>query len=198
MAYVVLGVALFLVLVLIAVHIGISRKDDDAPADKPVLSGSGVYSIVRRSPRTAVMKVRPGADEVRQYLVSVNEDNTGKRLSSEDKERLVAAFTADTEAAIAEVEAGDQEGVEYYYYDYRWDDPVCEGMVGKGQYVTREEMFRFPQLLPPFHLGCGCVVRRQHGNDTPRKTIALNMRPLLPDNQQPPRLPDWRSVCRIP
>jgi hypothetical protein len=198
MMYVLLGLALFLVLVLIAVHIGITRRADDTQADKPVLSGSGVYSIVRRSPREAVQKIRPGADEMRQYLASVNEDSTGKRLSAEDKERILAAFAADTEAAIAEVEAGDQEGVEYYYYDYRWDDPVCEGMVGKGPYVTREEMFRFPQLLPPFHLGCGCVLKRQHGTEALRKTIAMHLRPLLADNQQLPRLPDWRSVCRLP
>jgi len=196
--YLILALALFLVLVLIAVHMSVSRRDEEAPASKPVLSGSGVYSIVRRSPRETVLKARPAAGEIRQYLASVNVDSTGKRLSAEDKERLVAAFAADTESSIAEVEAGDKENVEYYYYDCRWEDPVCEGAVARGHYVTREEIYRLPQLLPPFHLGCGCVVKRQHGSETPRKTIAMSMRPLLSETHEPPRLPDWRSVCRMP
>ena len=99
---------------------------------------------------------------------------------------------------IAEIESGDREQVEFYYFDHTREDPVCEGLVSKGRFVTREDIFKYPRLVPPFHLGCACRLTRQHVTDDVRKTIALNMRPLLTDDKVPPKLPNWHTILKLP
>jgi hypothetical protein len=198
--YALLGLALLLILLLTAMRLGAGRaravRDEDPVPS--VISASGVYSIVRRSPREAVAALEPTEPQIRQYLRGINEDKAGTSLSDSDKERLVDAFLADRESNVAEVEKGDVESVDFYYYDHRWPDAVCEKHVSKGSFVTREDIFSYPRLVPPFHLGCGCQLRRQHGTDNVRKTIALRFHPLIRDDSSPPELPDWREVIRIP
>ncbi len=199
MLFAALGLVLLLILLLVAMRLGVSREQvEPERRSSSVISASGVYSIVRRSPREAVGQREPSEPQIRQYLGGINEDSGGNALSDSDKERLIDTFLADREANVTEVERGDVENVDFYYYDHRWDDPVCERAVPKGSFVTREEIYKHPELVPPFHLGCGCLLRRQHGTDNVRKTIALRFRPLLGDGTVVPPLPAWREVVRIP
>lgn len=198
MLLVVLGLCLFLLLLLISVRLTMIRERTDEQESTPVIHASGVYSIVRSSPRELVLAVKPPEDEIRKYLAEKNEDTKGNSLSGPDKERLVSAYAADLDANLAEIEAGDREDVEFYYYEHAWDDSVCEGLVSNGQFVTREDLYTFPRLVPPFHLGCACRLKRQHVNDEVRKTIAVNMRPLLVDDKTPPKLPNWHAILKLP
>ena len=197
MLYVLLGLGLFLLLLLVSIRLTMSRSRDDEEPQEQVIHASGVYSVVRRSPREAVMAMKPTEEQVRQYLASKNEDITGAQLTESDKERLAARYFGALDANITEIESGDSEDVEFYYYDNSPTDSVCEGLVSKGQFVTREDIYKHPRLVPPFHLGCTCRIRRQHVTDDVRKTIAVNMRPLITDDSTPPKLPNWRSILKL-
>ncbi len=197
MLLVFVGIVLLLALIVVAVKVGAIRQQPSEQPTPRVIHTSGVYSVVRAPVRDAALRVKPTEEEIRKYLAGRNEDSTGAVLSDEDKERLIRTYGAVLDSNIAEIEAGDRENVEFYYFDYDWDDPVCRGSIAKGHFVSREEIHRYPGLIPPFHLGCGCRIRRQHGTDSIRKTIALNMRPLLTDSGAAPVLPDWHAIHRL-
>jgi hypothetical protein len=198
MVFVIVGLFLFLILVLLAVKIGMDREKTEAEPPRPMIHASGIYSVVRRNVRESVERVKPPREEVAQYLSTQNVDLNGKALSAKDKERLLTAYFADMAANTAEIEAGDREEVEYYYYDFVRDDPGCAGFVSKGQFVSREEIFKYAILVPPFHVGCACRIKGQHVTDNVRKTISMSMRPLPMDDASGPRLPKWNTIVSIP
>jgi hypothetical protein len=195
--YILIGIAFFLIFVLIAVRIGIKVQKPEEPAEQPMIHASGIYSIVRRSPRHGVAEVKPTAEKVRQYLASANEDIQGSALTENEKAALAKQWSESLEKNIREVEAGDHQGIEFYYYDFPDSDPICKGLIDKGHYVTREEIFKFPLTIPPFHIGCRCMLKAHHGAENLRETTELGMRPLFRDVNLPP-LPDWKRVLKLP
>ena len=194
--YVLLGLIILLVLVLVAVRIGMSKERTVDEAPRPVIHASGVYSVVRRNPREPVLQVKPTEGEIRQYLAGKNEDIEGNALSENDKERLVREFFEGLEANIAEVAKGDLEEVEFYYYDFERHDPVCRKFVAKGHFVAREDIYKYSVLVPPFHLGCACVLRAQRVTEKLRNTTLMAMRPLLTDENPVPKLPNWHTILK--
>jgi hypothetical protein len=190
------GVTFFLVLVLVAVHLmGKSNKPDE-PAPSQMIHASGIYSIVRRSPRDSLGEFKPAIEKLTQYLASKNEDINKQPLNEADRQALVEHWKERLETNIREVEAGDHQGVEFYYYDFSSDDPVCKGTVNQGHFLTREEIFRCPQTIPPFHIGCRCMLKAHHGSENLRETTRLGMRPFFTSVNIPP-LPSWTDVLKL-
>jgi hypothetical protein len=100
------------------------------------------------------------------------------------------------ESNISEIEAGDKEGTEFYYFDFKWDDPVCSKIIQKGRFVTREQVFQYPQVIPPLHLGCGCTLCKYQGKDKLRETTEIGILPLFRSREIVP-LPDWKEIIPI-
>lgn len=189
-----ISIIVLLILVVIAVRIGLNREKVDEPVQEQLIHASGIYSIVRRSPRDGIIKVKPNEQEIRKYLEELNE-NIGKFLLSEQaRSALVSLWSKSINKSIEVVEHGDKEGVEFYYYDYDPEQcPECEPYISKGQFVSREEIFRHPQVIPPFHLGCRCFLVPYHGKENLRETTELGMIPLFEEDEVPP-LPDWKLI----
>jgi hypothetical protein len=194
MIFAIIGIVLFLILLVIAFAIGINREKTEKEEQKPVIHASGIYSVVRKSPREDCLKQKPSEQEIRKYLSGTNVDINGKQLSEEDKEKVIADFKINLDKNIAEVEEGDKSGVEFYYYEFIQSDPVCAKYISKGQYVTREDLFRFGKLVPPFHLGCTCMIKRHRGGDKLKDTTELGLRPLLNEKTPVPMLPNWHTI----
>jgi hypothetical protein len=97
------------------------------------------------------------------------------------------------ESNLSEVEKGDEKGVEFYYFKYLWDDPLCSKYIPKGRFVTREEIFQHPNIIPPFHIGCGCQLHQYQGKEKLHDTTEIGMLPLFRDGASPP-LPDWKEI----
>ncbi len=189
----IVGILLLLVAMLVAVRIGMKRGNHGEDAPPPIIHGSGIYSIVRRSPRENIGDYKPSQEEIRKYLFDKNV-NTG--VGASEKEKLMASWNDQMEANIREIESGDKEGSEFYYFDFKWSDPVCAKIIHKGRFVTREQLFQNPQVIPPFHLGCGCQLRKYQGKDTLRETTEIGMLPLLRSGTKV-SLPDWKEITRI-
>jgi hypothetical protein len=187
------GIALLLILLLIAVRIGINREKAENESPSPTIHTSGIYSIIRRSPRDSISDYKPSQEEIIKYLSDKNVNIPGANDADIDAAALIKSWNDQMELNINEIEKGDEKGIEFYFYDYVWDDPLCEKYIAKGRFVTREELYQFPNVIPPFHLGCGCRLRKYEGKEKLRDTTEIGLLPLF-QNGAPPLLPDWKEI----
>jgi hypothetical protein len=193
------GVAALVVLVLVALKMGLDSKgsEGDGGGKPKIIHVSGVYSVLRKSPRGSLPEVRPTAEEIKKYLAGVNEDVNSVPLKASDRTALLKHWKAQTEMNILCIEAGDKNGAAFYYYDYLKECPVCGSFIAKGNFITREEIYKYPQLIPPFHLGCACVLAAHHGSEKMiRETAIAGMVPFF-EGDTPPPLPEWTAVLSL-
>ena len=193
------GVAALVILVLIVLKMSLDPKasDADGTGKSKVIHVSGVYSVLRKSPRNDLAELRPAEEEIKKYLAGVSEDVNGTPLEASDRTALLRHWKAQTEMNLLGIEAGDKSGVAFYYYDYLKECPVCGEFIVKGNFVTREEIYKYPQLVPPFHLGCACVLAAHHGSEkTLRETAIAGMAPFF-EGDAPPPLPEWKAVLSL-
>jgi hypothetical protein len=191
------GIIFFLILVLLIVRFGISKqKPADEIENQTVIHTSGIYSIVRKSPRENITQYKPPDEVIIQYLEDQNVDIHDNELSESDKKALISSWKTCLENSILEVEEGDKKGLEFYYYDFLGEDDVCMESIKKGYYITREDIYAHPKLIPPFHLGCRCVLKRNPGIEDIKDTTKFGMQPFLPDGELP-SLPDWKRILKI-
>lgn len=199
MVLAIISIVLFLILLLVAISIGLNRDDTkEEESGTPLIHASGVYSILRRSPREELLKIRPNSENIRKYLSSQNENKEGTTISSLEIEALVEQWSESLNQNITTIEQGDVDGVEFYFYEFNSDGcPVCQNFLKKGNFVTRQEIFHHPQIIPPFHIGCTCCILPHHGKENLKDTTELGMRPLF-QSDSPPPLPDWKTINKQP
>jgi hypothetical protein len=195
MLYVLIGLVIFLLLVLVAIRVSFNKKETSVEFQNPLLHASGIYSIVRKNPREEIDQHKPSVEEIRKYLESINVDSKDAvHLSGEDIDKLVRRWTESLNKNIEVIEQGDSRGVTFYYYDFSPEScPVCQNYLKKGQFVTREELFQHPQIIPPFHVGCTCTLLAHSGKENLQETTEIGMIPLF-KNEIFPRLPEWRMI----
>ena len=193
MVLAIVGILLLLLAMLVAVRIGMKRGKPEEEAASPLIHGSGIYSIIRRSPRENIGDYKPSQEEIRKYLF---DKNVNIAVGDAEKEKFITAWNDQMEANIGEIESGDKEGTEFYYFDFKWTDDTCSKFIRKGRFVTREQIFQHPQIIPPFHLGCGCQLKKYQGKDKLRETTEIGMLPLFRSGDKVP-LPDWKEIARI-
>ncbi len=161
------------------------NKEEGAP-----IYASGVFSLIRKSPREAVLARIPSTASVAQVLASP----AGQAATNGSPEAYVGKWREIAELCIHNVEKGDKDGVQTYRYEVPAScGEICAGF-GGDTYVTRDQLHAQVGLIPPFHLGCGCVlVTReawQSGGDS------AGWSPLLPVNGEY-QAPDWRNVVPL-
>ncbi|MCX7726122.1 MAG: hypothetical protein N2053_04660 [Chitinispirillaceae bacterium] len=196
-----IGIFLVIILILLAikaaVHKGVLEDNDTSLPPSPAIHSSGIYSIVKREPRERTSAFKPPFEDITQYLEHLNEDIERVVLSSDDKKALVEHWEKALNENIAQIEKGDKEGVEFYYYDFSpYECKVCKKYFQKGRYVTREDIYNYPFIVPPLHLGCTTKLVPHHGSENIRETTALGMFPLIKNKTLPP-LPEWKDTIKI-
>ena len=145
---------------------------------------SGVFSLIRKSPREAVLARIPDLEAVRAALST----QPGKANGGAEQYRDRWLRTA--ELCINNVERGDKEGIQTYGYTVPEKCLITCGRFGGDAYATREQLHHEVRLIPPFHLGCGCEI-------TPREAGAGGgWTPILPANGRY-ETPDWRIVVPL-
>ena len=110
------GVGLLLVVMLIAVRIGINKEKVEEDGLKPVIHASGIYSIIRKSPRESISDYKPSQEEILKYFSNKNVNTTSLPLSEADKSKLMKQWNSQMEANIIEIEKGDERGVDQHLY----------------------------------------------------------------------------------
>jgi len=161
-----------------------------------IIHVSGIYSIVRKSPREDLIKLRPSEENIRQYLADQNEDIYNIALNDSERSALIEHWKNQMETCLREVENGDEKGVAFYYYDFPQACGACAPFLSKGHFVSREEIYKNPQLVPPFHLGCTCTLAAHSGKADPKNTAISGLRPFFSD-ESVPALPEWKSIVTL-
>ncbi|MDR3013746.1 MAG: hypothetical protein LBU70_11180 [Chitinispirillales bacterium] len=196
-----IAIAVVAALILVALKMALSRKEvsETEEVRGPMIHMSGIYSIVRESPRKGLAALRPDETAIRRFLDGINEDINGAPIRYSEREALVKYWKAQVELNLQEIEKGDESGAAFYYYGYSWPCPVCNEFVAKGNFVTREEIYNYPHIIPPFHLGCPFMLNAHHGADIRLKggTSESDMAPFF-DGEKPPPIPDWINVVSLP
>jgi hypothetical protein len=187
------GIALLLIFLLIAVRFGINKEKVENETCSPTIHTSGIYSIIRRSPRESIGDYKPSQEEIIKYLSDKNVNMVGCNPSGIDAKALIDSWNSQMELNISVIEKGDEKGIEFYFYEYLWEDPICGKNIANGRFVTREELYQYPNIIPPFHLGCGCRLKKYEGKDKLRETTEIGMLPLF-CNGAFPKLPDWKEI----
>jgi hypothetical protein len=163
--------------------------DEGAP-----IYASGVFSLIRKSPRETVLARTPSLSSVSEVLSKASHPVSQSISTWGTPEGYLKKWRETAELCIHNVEKGDKDGVQ----TYRYDVPVTCGEIcaafGGDTYVTREQLHAQVGLIPPFHLGCGCVLLTreawQSGGDS------AGWSPLLPVNGEY-QVPDWRNVVPL-
>jgi hypothetical protein len=192
----IIAITILLIVLLFAVKIGLDKGKQADELTPSILHSSGIYSITRKSPRENIGNFKPSHEEILKYFSVKNVNSTDKSAMNETVAGLLKEWDAQLEYNIREIEDGDAHGVHFYYYDYSKSDPVCDKYITEGRFVTREEIYRYPVLIPPFHLGCGCILKQFKNKDTTRDTILQTMLPLFNDDALPP-LPGWQDFINV-
>ena len=201
MATAVFALVLLAILIVIAVLV-FSHRSASAGAESaepPLIQRSGIYSIVRESPRTTLSRSGPSEEDVRKYLASINEDIHNYKLSENDRKELLESWLQRREENIRVIEQGDEQGaVAYYYLELEKENEcgVCSSYFKSGHFVTREEIYRNPTVIPPFHLGCTTRLVPYRGKEDSRETVLMSMTPLFGNREQPVAMPDWKTVIK--
>ena len=164
-----------------------SAKEEKNGNSSPIYT-SGVYSLVRKSPRESVTQRIPSLDQIKQVL-----SKSDKEKTSSNAQQYLEHWQRAAELSISTVESGDKKGVQTYRYQVPERCSQCCAAFSQDTYVTREQIHNHPQLVPPFHLGCGVelvIKEAWEGSESG------GWSPLLPENGQYPT-PEWRTVVQI-
>ncbi len=195
MFYILVSLILFGILILVAISVSFNKKETSEEPN-PLLHQSGIYSIVRKTPRDHLRDVKPSTEEIRKYLEKINVNNIdlgNNNLTTSEIDTYVREWDESLDRNIDLIEQGDSDGISFYYYDFIPEYcEVCAGYLKKGQFVTREEIYQHPHIIPPFHIGCTCTLVAHHG-ETLQETTEIGMVPLF-KNEIAPRLPEWRMI----
>jgi hypothetical protein len=190
MFFALIGILFFLVILLIAIKFGLSKnKVEEIQEDRTIIHTSGIYSIVRKSPREDIAKIKPSEKKINQYLRDQTVNIPDLTITEEQRQKLTRQWNDALEGSLSEIEEGDKTGIEFYYYDFTGKDEICDTFVHKGDYVTRQDIFHHPELIPPFHLGCKCILRCSV--TTENNVEKYEMKYLLQKGKLP-ALPEWK------
>jgi hypothetical protein len=161
------------------------EKKDAEPA--PIYT-SGVFSLIRKSPREAILAKVPDLENVRSVLKTP----AARGEANGTPEQYQELWLQVANLCISNIERGDKDGIQTYRYVVPEKCRATCGRFGGDAYVTREQLHHQVQLIPPFHLGCGCEI-------TPREAWqggSGGWSPILPVNGHYDT-PDWRIVVRL-
>lgn len=184
-----------LILTLVVLGAGVSMflrgraGDRQSQEDTSPIYASGVYSLIRRSPRKELQEREPPLEEIRTVLASeAGKEANGSAQQYLDEWRRVANIS------ISNLEKGDREGIQTYKYQVPAKCQRTCAMFGGDAYVTREQIHNHVQLIPPFHLGCGVQLVTKEAWSAGNENAAWT--PVLPVNGKY-LTPDWRSVVKL-
>ena len=189
-----LGFILIVVFVILLGIVVFKRKktDSESEVEFPTIHASGIYSVIRKSPRKDVTDNSPSREEIIEFLDKTKSDRFGNMLTNSDKESLVNSWFEVMENNISEIEEADKAGRDTFFMEIATKCKECCKIGTEGGLVlSREDIYKHPELIPPFHVGCQCLLKSDVDWDS-KETIIL--RPLKMDDDGKYKLPDWKQV----
>ncbi|MFH0921291.1 MAG: hypothetical protein V1913_13140 [Fibrobacterota bacterium] len=189
----IIGVIFLVVLVVLALYIGLQKKEVVADEAMPMIHTSGIYSVIRKSPRENLHPAKPVIDDLRAFVSVQTEDIHGAPLSGADKVAALTHYQERLDAAIQLILTSDREGVQRYLVVPCAGEGPCDAFRQKSFFITREDIYHHPELIPPFYPGCGCSLRpeadKMLSGDTEHFRIG--------QDDERFRLPSWKHIKKV-
>jgi hypothetical protein len=141
------AVVFIVVLVVLALYISLQKREIVEENSMPIIHTSGIYSVIRKSPRENVYGAKPSAADLRAFLATQAKDIEGRPLSGADKEKAMSHFEGRLKESIKAVEEGDKLGVQRFQIQSAPHCIPCRKFSERRYFVTREDVYRHPEVL---------------------------------------------------
>jgi hypothetical protein len=184
-----LTIIVFLVIGLVAFYFSIQTKQRRI-VEFPRIYASGIYSVIRRSPREIIPTVKPSAQSIQEFLQSQTADMEGKPLHRSDVRQLVQHYTGRLEENIKVIEEADQKGEDNFLLT-PGECRFCETLGGRKAFLNRDMIHHTPEIIPPYFPGCTCHLQSLPPDSTLDGSVPLKM-----NETSRYGIPDWRN-CRV-
>ncbi len=186
MLYVLLGFTFLLLVSLVAaaIYMVLQKREKMLKNETaPTIHTSGMYSLVRQSPRSALEERAPSLEKISGVI-----DDKSKAQS------YLNLWREHMEDSIQVIENGDADGLQTFCYEIpEQEKNVCVG-ISDNSYVTREQLQNYPQLIPPFYLGSRIKLIPKFAWNT--NLDGTGWAPMLPVNGKY-ITPKWSTVVEL-
>jgi len=184
------GFVFLLAIIVLAMYVGLQKKEIEEEEPMPTIHTSGIYSVIRQSPRENVASAKPSKHDLRAFVEGATHDINRIPLSPQDKAGLLSDWESRLEQALSLVEEGDRIGVQRFLIKTDMACAPCQRFRKAPYFFTREDIHNFPGLLPPFYPGCTCRLSPESEWDSP----GFGMKPYVVKNSETVSVPDWRKL----
>jgi hypothetical protein len=159
----------------IVIHSNNAEKEETS---KILLSGK--YSVALKPVANLLAEKKPGKDALEEWLNS-------QELSAEKKNKYLESWQNSINSVIKTINEGDINEVKAYQIVV---NEKCENLckfLPRDNFITRDQITRNAEILPPYFLGCNCSV-------VPKLPASTgNWQAILPTDDHYD-VPDWRQI----
>lgn len=170
------------------------QENGSAGTEAALKAGAGRVAACE-APILCVPDLQPSFAEMVAHLDRISPFGKDSEQAQEFRRRYIHAWNSCLEMNLIEIEKGDQQDVKFYFYQVGRSDAVCCGHLLQKTFVSRSQIRAFPQVIPPFHLGCSCRLKRYlYVPDCPSGRALI---PLF-EGDELPVLPEWSELAEVP
>jgi uncharacterized protein YpmB len=165
----------------IAIHKSNKEKETE---ESSKIRQSGRYAVALRSAADSLAEKKPGKAELEEWLNS-------QGISSEQKSKLLKSWQNSISETIKTINEGDLNGVTTYRVALGPKDKNLCLFLLPDHFITREQISRHAEILPPYCLGSDSTVVPKHPWEKSEETSGWQA--VLPKDGHYD-VPDWRQI----
>ena len=165
----------------IVIHGSNSEKEKEEISKIAV---SGKYAVVLRPVADLLADKKPSQAEIEEWLNS-------QGIDAEQKNFLMENWQNSLNETIKTVNEGDINGITTYRIDLGSKDKNICGLLHKGHFLTRDQINRNAEILPPYCLGSDSKVVPKHAWDNTDETGGWKS--IVPKDGSY-GVPEWRQI----
>jgi len=144
----------------IVIHGSNSEKEKEEVSKIAV---SGKYAAVLRPVADSLADKKPSQQEIEEWLNS-------QGIGAEQKNSLMENWQSSLNETIKTISEGDINGITTYRIDLGPKDKKICGFLHKDHFLTRDQINRNAEILPPYCLGSDSKVVPKHAWDNTDET----------------------------
>jgi len=145
---------------------------------------SGKYAVARSSAEDLLAEKKPSKKEIEEWL-------TSNCPNEKQRNELIKSWQDSINKTIKTINEGDSSGVTAYRIEFGPKDKNVCPFLHQDHYITREQINRNAELLPPYYLGSDSVVVPKLPWDNSDGT---SWKSVVPKDGQY-EVPNWRQMA---
>ncbi|MDR1829459.1 MAG: hypothetical protein LBQ76_01675 [Candidatus Fibromonas sp.] len=174
------------ILAVIGIHISVNKSNKEKETEEiSKIAVSGKYSVALRPATDSFAEKKPAMAEIEEWLHF-------QSIGEEQKKKLLEDWQQSINQSIKTINEGDINGVTTYRIALGPKDKKICGFLHPDHFITREQISRNADILPPYCLGSDSTVvpklpwEKNDGTTSGWKAV-------LPKNGGYD-IPEWRQI----